>query len=92
MGMKLDNWSFKYFGSIHGNVYGSSKFSDGTFITTGRIVSIDPITDEVITHTGSRYELLNPHPDYEAAYPNAKQRFINSLKLAMTSCASNSIH
>ena len=92
MGMKIDNWEYVYNGSIRGHVYGSDKFPDGKWIITSTIVGIDLLTDEVITHTGSRYELLNPHPDYEAAYPNAKQRFINSLKLAMTSCASNSIH
>lgn len=83
MGMKLDNWELVFNGSLRGYVYGSDKFPDGKLIITSTLVDVDLLTDEIITQSGSRYELLNPNPRYEALFPNARQRVIDSLRSAV---------
>jgi hypothetical protein len=88
--MKLENWSVVYDNNVdpytapelirsvlQGNVYGNPKFDDGTFICTSSIVGKN--NGDIITKSGSRYELGNVDPAYEALYPNAKRRFFKSL-------------
>ena len=64
---------------LQGNVYGSDKFPDGKLIAMGRPVSRQG--DAVVTASGSVYELGAVDPRYEASFPGAKQRLLNSLDL-----------
>jgi hypothetical protein len=82
--VRIENWSIGFAQQdpykapelhsprLSGNVYGHPKFDDGTFITTSTVTGNGDGC--LFTRTGSRYDLGDPHPDYEAAYPNAKQR------------------
>lgn len=84
--MKLENWSVNFLPfdlyiapeqikcRASGQVYGNPKFEDGEVITTSRIVKVE--NGCIVTKSGSFYELGEPHPDYEAAYPNAKERVL----------------
>lgn len=67
---------------IHGQVYGHPKFPDGCNITTSSIqaVETDRTKITVVTKSGSRYELGEVLPHYEATFPNARQRLIDSAK------------
>lgn len=58
--------------SLSGEVYGHPRFDDGDKITTSAIVGVRD--GRIVTRSVSEYELGEPHPEYEAAYPNAKQR------------------
>jgi hypothetical protein len=64
---------------LYGIVSNHPKHKDGTYVTTSHIVGYDYLYDAVITVSGSRYKLGEPNPGYEAQFPNAKQRFIDSL-------------
>lgn len=63
---------------LHGKVFSHSQFDDGTEITTSEIVS-STVYDSVNTGNGSIYVLGTPDPDYEAQFPNAKKRLMDSL-------------
>lgn len=52
-------------------VHGTSE------ITTSYIVGREGAA--VLTKSGSAYELGEPHPDYEAAFPNAKERLFKTI-------------
>ena len=60
--------------ALSGQVYGHPCFPPGEFVTTSPIVKVEDAC--VLTRSGSRYELGEPAADYEAAYPNAKQRLL----------------
>lgn len=87
--MRIENWSIIAGDSnpylapemrrryIFGNVFGHPKFSDGKSIRTSHIIGIEG--QYVLTKSGSRYELGNPHPDYEAKFSDAKKRLFKSL-------------
>ena len=82
--MRIENWSIgtpasdpytppeMQVTSLSGTVYGHPRFDDGVNITTSAIVALKG--GRIVTRSGSEYELGQPHPEYEAAYPNAKQR------------------
>jgi hypothetical protein len=59
-----------------GIVYGHPRFGDGDPVTTSGFVEYDPDEGVFITHSGSRYTLGQPHPDYEARFPNARERVV----------------
>lgn len=72
---RLENWSVTMAnpfgapetgGSMHGKVYGHPRFDDGDKVTTSKIKDVDTSTGGhvVITHSGSRYLLGEPNPDY----------------------------
>jgi hypothetical protein len=67
---------------LHGTVYGhpSRHFFDGDSITTSEVVSLRAEGDNAIvtTRTGTNYLLGQVDPDYERAYPNARQRVIDT--------------
>lgn len=79
--MRIDNWSIVSMdGSpyqppetkskhLRGNVFGNDLFTDGSKITTSRIIEFKD--GFAITHTGSRYELGYIDPDYLEEYPQA---------------------
>lgn len=57
-----------------GVVYGHPELEDGTFIRTSVIDKVE--NGLVVTRSGTRYELVDPDPAYEAAFPNAKARVL----------------
>lgn len=57
---------------LSGNVYGNPCFSDGEHITTSCISHT--FDDQVITISGSAYNLGTVLPEYEAQFPNAYNR------------------
>ena len=83
--MKLENWALMLTPFAHpveptrvrlcGEVYGHPTRLDGTTIFTSRIVAIE--NNLVVSKSGSRYELGKPEAEYEAAFPNAKERVLN---------------
>ena len=86
--MKLENWSVVHGPSdpyqppelwvkrLHGKIYGHPRFDDGKDVTSSRIVGIEG--DFIVTGSGSRYELGAVDPQYETAYPNARERLFKS--------------
>jgi hypothetical protein len=89
---RLENWSYHVQADLYtapedlvtclvGEVYGYKdpiRHPDGKRVRTSRIVGCEG--DCVVTSRGSKYELGVVDPDYEAAFPNAKERLLNSLK------------
>lgn len=57
---------------LQGKVYGHPRFENGQDVVTTGIVGVRG--GLILTRSGSEYELGEPHPDYEAAYPNARAR------------------
>ena len=88
--MRLENWSIIQDDSdpykapeirkqlLVGDVYGSAKFKDGKTIQVSRVIASNGI-NIVVTNSGNKYKLGEVDPEYLKAYPNAKQRLINSL-------------
>lgn len=63
---------------LTGKVYGHPSRPDGSGITSAAITgAIEP--DIIVTASGTRYKLGNAHPDYEASFPNAKQRLVSTI-------------
>lgn len=91
--MRLENWSIVVIGDFYtppemrrqcldGFVYGNPRFADGEHITTSGIVLRPPENDCVSTVSGSLYELGEVSPEYEALYPNARERLFTFLNKA----------
>jgi hypothetical protein len=88
--MRLENWSIvirnfdpykapELLGQyLHGEVYDSVRFKDGSRITTSRIVGV--YGELIETKSGNRYELGIIDSEYEKLYPDAKNRLLKSLK------------
>ena len=62
---------------LFGFVRGHPFHADGKQLRTSRLVYRKDGC--VLTRSGSQYELGDPHPDYEAEYPEARQRLLASL-------------
>lgn len=92
MKIKLENWEFcvrqgspymapecqqRYF---IGDVTGHPNFPDGSRVSTSNAVGW--ADDCAVTEDGNQYELGQPHPDYEAAFPNALERMRENARLA----------
>jgi hypothetical protein len=87
--MLLENWSIVNINdnpydpsemiiqALHGIVYGHYNFQDGSHITTSRIKAYK--NGKIVTVSGSEYDLGEIDPEYEALYPNARDRLIKSL-------------
>lgn len=87
--MKLENWAIValpsdpyeapelWRQSIYGDVYDNPRFDDGTRVTTSRIVG--KRNGNVVTKSGSEYELGQVSAQYEEQYPDAFNRLMNSL-------------
>jgi len=90
MAVRLENWSLVTRVSnpyqapelgvpcLHGLVYGHPKLPDGYEMSSSRVVKTEG--EDIITESGTHYELGQIDPEYEKIYPNAKQRLIESLK------------
>ena len=63
---------------LQGFVTGHPSHADGKAITTSRLIGQN--AGRIVTRSGSEYELGEPDPAYEAQYPNAKVRLMDSLK------------
>ena len=85
---KLNNWSLICYGGPYtppelarqcliGESFGHSKHEDGHIVVTSRIKG--RCGDLVITKSGSLVELGPPKPTYEAEFPEAKRRLLESL-------------
>lgn len=63
---------------ISGNVFGHSRFTDGTNINTNFIKEIFSERSDlfVLTVSGSLYKLGKMDPDYEHVYPNTRERIL----------------
>ena len=88
--MKLENWSVVSNTGIalvppeegpqylFGVVRGHPHHADGKEVRTSRLVYRNG--GGVVTRSGSHYELGEPHPAYEAEYPDARRRLLASLE------------
>lgn len=56
---RLENWYVGDYDLIYGEVYGHPNFTDGTFIRTSRVVSLDKINNKAET-LNTMYELGKP--------------------------------
>ena len=86
----IENWSFGAMNDdgytapelwvmcLYGEVYGHPLRPDGTKVTTSRVVGITE--DNLIKTLNRMYKLGEPKADYEAMYPNAKQRLIKQAR------------
>ncbi len=87
---KLENWSMvnrnensyqapeQGIPALSGEVYNHPRFEDGLIVTTSSI--INKKGENVLTYSGSEYELGKVSEEYEKIYPDAKERLLNSLK------------
>ncbi len=73
---RLEQWALVFGSRLHGLVYGHPNFTDGTRITTSSIQHVDKDNEEVHTHN-TIYVLGTTDPNYEATFPNARERFFN---------------
>ncbi len=85
--MRLENWSVfsdanpyqapelgrKY---LQGYVLGHPSFNDGEHVHTTAIVAAED--GVIVTASGSRYELGEVDPGYEAQYPGARERLLKA--------------
>lgn len=89
--MKLNQWSIvapldpykapeQISVNLYGIVEGHPEHKDGRDITTSRIVGKTP-EGHVRTRSGSTYELGDVDPAYEAEYPGARERLMETLPM-----------
>jgi hypothetical protein len=91
--MRIENWAVVFPPSIspytapellkqslQGEIFGHPKFNDGKFVTTSSIIGKNS-RNEILTLSGSTYELGQIDPGYEEKFPNAKNILLNNLPL-----------
>lgn len=91
--MRIENWSiFRAKNSsyvtpsevqtrlLYGQVFGHPGLRDGEYVSTSSICGKND-KDEVITASGSSYELGKIDPSYEKIFPGAKDILLSSLIL-----------
>lgn len=66
--------------SLYGQVYNHPGFEDGEYVTTSSVVGKTK-EDEVVTLSGSIYQLGQINPDYEQEFPDAKTLMLDCLKI-----------
>ena len=88
--MRIENWAIVTLAAefhlapemqnalLQGQVFGHPRFNDGHVVMTSSIVGKND-KNEILTHSGSVYELGEINPTYESQFPNARKRFLNSL-------------
>jgi hypothetical protein len=62
---------------LHGNVYDDYRFFPGELIHTSAVKGKQG--NLVVTNSGTRYELGVVDPNYEKAYPQARERVFATL-------------
>lgn len=79
--LRLENWSVvagaEQCKCFIGNVYGHPNFEDGASGHTSVIEKINSENETVETYSGSVYTLGEVDPEYEAQFPNARERLFN---------------
>ncbi len=65
---------------LNGRVFGHPRFDDGHFVTTSSICGKNN-KGEVVTSSGSAYELGPINTSYEVAFPGARERLLDSLPI-----------
>jgi hypothetical protein len=65
---------------LHGEVFDHPRFEDGHRVTTSSIRGKTE-TGEVVTHSGSIYDLGQIDEAYEVAFPGARKRLLDSLTI-----------
>lgn len=83
----LQNWGVVYLRydpylapELRGQALCGTRVEDGKTITTSRIVG-KTVDNDIVTNSGSIYELGAVDPVYEEMFPNALDRFVKSLPL-----------
>ena len=81
----IEGWSIIYT-DTKGNCYDAPETSTQHLNgrrPDGKVITSSPIVDAeggcLITRSGSRYELGQPHADYESVFPNANNRALTVL-------------
>ena len=62
---------------LQGRVYGHPRIKDGEYVSTSTIIGVK--NGLVLTRSGSEYQLGEVDPDYESAFPNAKERLLTDI-------------
>lgn len=85
--MKLNNWSVVTKdpflapeiapAHLQGEVFGHPRFEDGRIIVTSSIASVSREEGTITTKSGGVYTLGEIDPEYEAIYPNSRERLFN---------------
>jgi len=83
--MRIENWAVVSIidcpftaPALRGQVFGNPRFEDGQYVFTSSIGSKSD-QDEVVTMSGSVYELGQASPAYEEKFPGARDRLLGSL-------------
>lgn len=88
--MRMENWSIVSIDpnlcaapetlslSLQGKVFGHPRFNNGHVITTSSIVGKN-LKNEILTVSGSAYELGQIDQHYEDKFPNARSRLLRSF-------------
>lgn len=99
---RLDRWSIQYVNSssdpyrppelceraLTGSVSGHPRFPEGHRIHTSPITQVLD-SGELVSQSGTVYELGEVDPGYEAYCPNARERFLRSLVAGFNSTEVN---
>jgi hypothetical protein len=64
--------------SLQGKVFNHPRFDDGHIIITSSIIGKND-ENEILTCSGSSYELGQVNPLYEKKFPGARNRLLNSF-------------
>lgn len=76
--MRIENWSIvRKEGTIRfsGNIFGHTSYSNGSKFETTPLIEVSTLGETVRGEEGEEYEVGKPAAFYEAAYPNARERF-----------------
>ena len=95
----LDNWSTIFASNdpflapelnqmaLQGNVYNHPRFDDGEFVTTSPIVDVDK-NNNIITESGSIYQLYQADEKYAKKFPVPFLRLIDQIRRCNDQCVS----
>lgn len=82
---KLNNWAIINYGhmrtALMGKTEGHPEWDDGHSIVTSSLLGRSG--NLVVTSSGSYITLGEPREDYEAEFPGAKQRLMDSLSIIL---------
>lgn len=88
MSVRIDRWAMIHAGGpydapetagyfLRGVIHGHDEHADGTPVETSPIVAV--VDGKIRTRSGTLYELGEPEPEYEAAYPGARERLLTTV-------------
>lgn len=76
--------------TLHGKVFGHPRFEDGHEVTTSAICGVKD--GQIVTTSGSLYELGEPDAKYEAAFPGARLRALGLPSNVTSTTCENGTH